>query len=214
MIGLSSGSWAQVIANLPSVEHMTVVEINPAYLDLIPQYADVASILRNPKVTIEIDDGRRWLVRHPERQFDMVVMNTTYHFRAHATNLLSVEFLRLVRGRLRPGGALYYNTTSSGEVQLTGVTEFRHGLRLASFLAVSDRPLAIDKAAWRETLTAYRLDGVPVFDLRRLRDQARLEEVLLKADEAENEVSIRERCRGKRLITDDNMGTECTRMLM
>ncbi|HJZ19597.1 MAG TPA: hypothetical protein VJ226_01490, partial [Bradyrhizobium sp.] len=32
MIGLASGSWAQVIANNPSVKSLTVVEINPGYL--------------------------------------------------------------------------------------------------------------------------------------------------------------------------------------
>ena len=67
MIGLSSGSWAQVIANNPHLEHMTIIEINPGYLDIIKKYPDVASILTNPKIDIQIDDGRRWLRRHPER---------------------------------------------------------------------------------------------------------------------------------------------------
>ncbi len=35
MIGLSSGSWAQMIANNPDVESLTVIEINPGYLTLI-----------------------------------------------------------------------------------------------------------------------------------------------------------------------------------
>ena len=39
MIGLSSGSWAQVIANDPDVASLTVVEINPGYLSLIAQGA-------------------------------------------------------------------------------------------------------------------------------------------------------------------------------
>ena len=35
MIGLSSGSWAQVIANNPAVASLTIVEINRGYLELI-----------------------------------------------------------------------------------------------------------------------------------------------------------------------------------
>ena len=61
MIGLSSGSWAQVVANNPAVATLTIVEINPGYATLIAQEPEVASLLTNPKVTIVIDDGRRWL---------------------------------------------------------------------------------------------------------------------------------------------------------
>ena len=65
MIGLASGSWAQVIANDKDVEDETIVEINPGYLPLIGKQPEVESLLRNPKVHIVIDDGRRWLVAHP-----------------------------------------------------------------------------------------------------------------------------------------------------
>src|ERR1700733_984922 len=42
MIGLGSGSWAQVVANHPQLEELVVVEINPGYLKLIPRYPAVA----------------------------------------------------------------------------------------------------------------------------------------------------------------------------
>ena len=45
MIGLSSGSWAAVVAAHPSLERLTIVEINPGYLKLIPKYPDVAGLL-------------------------------------------------------------------------------------------------------------------------------------------------------------------------
>jgi spermidine synthase len=41
MIGLASGSWAQVIAANQEEEDFAIVEINPAYLQLIPRYPDV-----------------------------------------------------------------------------------------------------------------------------------------------------------------------------
>ena len=219
MVGLASGSWAQVIANNPAVEHMTIVEISPDYLKLIPQYPEVASILQNPKVTIEIDDGRRWLFRHQERRFDLVVINTTFNWRAHVTNLLSVEFLQLVRRHLRDGGVFYYNTTGSEEVLVTGTSQFRYALRVVNFLALSDRPIQVDKEAWRRALVSYRVDGKPVLDMTRPLDRARLEQVLATADSLNGTAdpasgtmeygpTIRARCRGKRIITDDNMGTE------
>jgi len=219
MIGLSSGSWAQVVASLSGLEHLTIVEINPSYLSLIPQYPQVAGLLRNPKVSIVIDDGRRWLARNPDRQFDLIVMNSSFHWRAHMSNLLSADFLRIVRRHLDPGGVFYYNTTDSGEVQITGATVFPYALRVMNFLAVSDRPLVVDKNAWRDALVAYKIDGQPVLDLSQARDRQALSQTLAMADGLAQPESaakalmecggtIRLRNRDKRVITDDNMGTE------
>ena len=106
MIGLSSGSWAQVIANLPGVESLDIVEINPGYEQIIAKHPTVASLLSNPKVHIFTDDGRRWLLRHPEARFDFIVQNTTWNWRAHITDLESVDYLEIVRRHLSAGRAL------------------------------------------------------------------------------------------------------------
>jgi spermidine synthase len=223
-VGLSSGSWAQIIANHPQVRSETVVEINPGYLQLIPRYQHVASLLSNPKVRIVTDDGRRWLLANPGRRFDLILMNTTFSWREHTTNLLSVEFLQLARQHLLPGGILYYNTTGSEEAQLTGVTVFPYGLRVGNFLAVSDSPLTLDAARLRKTLLEYRIDGRLVLDPAAPADARRLDEMIsltgrfaatdgedMRRPSIESAESIRTRCRGKRIITDDNMGTEWAR---
>jgi predicted membrane-bound spermidine synthase len=214
IIGLSSGSWAQVVANNPAVKDITIVEINPGYLPLIRKHKEVESLLRNPKVHLVIDDGRRWLVSQPDRKFDFILMNSTYNWRANVTNLLSREFLGLIRSHLNSGGIEYYNTTSSAEVMVTGSSVFPYSLRVANFLAVSDSPFTLDKKLWKEALTNYQLDGRPVFDLSIPLHQKRLEEVLHLADQSENptntesRASILKRLAGVSIITDDNMGTE------
>jgi len=225
MIGLSSGSWAEVIANHPQVEKLTIVEINPGYLRLIPLYPEVAGLLQNPKVEVVIDDGRRWLLRNPQRKFDVIVMNTTHNWRAHVTNLLSLEFLQLIRTHLGPGGVHFYNTTWSDEAQITGVTVFPYGLRVWNCLAVSDSPIQIDRERWRNVLSAYRIEGKPVFELTKPEHRKRLEEILsytdivanaqaagrpahAPTDPIEYAEAIRQRLKGKRMITDDNMATE------
>jgi spermidine synthase len=208
MVGLSSGSWAQVIANHTSVEHFTIVEINASYLQLIRQYPEVAGVLKNPKVSIVIDDGRRWLARNPGEKFDLIVQNTTFYWRAHITNLLSVDYLRIVRRHLSPGGVFYYNTTDSDEVLHTGTTVFPYALRVMNFLAVSDSPLAVDTAAWRKALVSYRIEGKPVLKLELARDRRTLADTLAMADTMEYGDAIRLRTRGKRIFTDDNMGAE------
>ena len=219
MIGLASGSWAQVIANHPAVERLTIVEINPGYLGLIPHYPQVASLLKDPKVNIVIDDGRRWLRRNPAPKFDLIVMNTTFHWRAHTSNLLSVEFLQLVGEHLAPGGILFYNTTSSGRVQLTGTTLFPYALRIMNFLAVSNSPIRPDENRLRDTLLHFRIDGKPLVDPNTPEDLQRLQEILKLAHpgtasdteqfySSEYADTIRRRYAKLPLITDDNMGTE------
>ena len=220
MIGLSSGSWAQVIANHPQIEKLTIIEINPGYLQLIPKYPQVASLLRNPKVEITIDDGRRWLARNPGKKFDVIVMNTTYHWRANVSNVLSREFLGLVRQHLNPGGIHYYNTTEGKDVFLTGTTVFPYSVRVMNFLAVSDSPIQIDVGRWKKVLLEYQVDERPLLDLSRDEDRTRLAEILALPDHGDSDhpllqpraIEHLERFAltfpGGRIITDDNMGTE------
>jgi spermidine synthase len=220
VIGLSSGSWTQVLVNHPNVEDVTVVEINPGYLSLIRKRSIVSSLLNNQKVQIEVDDGRRWLLAHPASRFDFVLMNTTYNWRANTTNLLSVEFLQLMRKHLNPGGILYYNTTNSDRVQFTGATVFPYALRIANFLAVSDRPIPFDRANWKRILENYEIDGRRVFDIAKSADRSCIDRwVAMPESEQrsadrlfeatiEDRTSLLRRFRGQQLITDDNMGTE------
>jgi len=148
----------------------------------------------------------------------MIVMDTTYHWRAHATNLLSVEFLDLARSRLKPGGILFYNTTFSAKAQRTGAARFPYAFRLGGLLAVSDSPIRIDKERWRNTLLSYRLDGKPIFDPALAEDRDILAGILqiadtlpgnsYKSEGMETRENILRRTQGQTVITDDNMGTE------
>jgi predicted membrane-bound spermidine synthase len=211
IIGLSSGSWAAVVANHPHVEHVTVVEINPGYVQLLPLYPAVEPLASDPKVRIEIDDGRRWLQRHPEAMFDMVIANTTYARRANATSLLSVGFLQLVRRHLKNRGVYYYNTTDENRVQRTGAAVFPFAWRLVNFLAVSDTPFAPDFDRFARQLAAYRLYGGPALDLERDDDRALLDRIVSETKgDLEDRDDILRRTSGLELVTDDNMGTEWT----
>lgn len=208
MVGLASGSWAQVVANLPGVERMTIIEINPGYLEVIERHREVSSLLQDPKVKIEIDDGRRWLRRHPERRFDVIVMNTTLHWRAHATNILSTEFMEIARAHLRPGGVFYFNTTDSYDVQLTASKAFPFLLRITNFVAVSDSPFRFDRDRWRSLLSSMRIDGVPVLDLTQ-EEPKRVFDDLLGFNDIEPRDSILARTsKTASVITDDNMVVE------
>lgn len=220
MIGLASGSWAQVVANNPEVHHLTIVEINPGYLPLIRQHAEVATLLKNPKVTIIIDDANRWLKRHPRERYDAIVANTTYHFRSNASTLLSVEFNRMVAAHLNRGGIYMVNTTESARVALTGCESFRYGYRFFNNMVLSDDTIRIDGARWRNNLLAIQIDGRPALDLKRAEDVRAIDHDMaipayanyVSVDPGgqplESCISVAKRDASRLPITDDNMGTE------
>jgi len=222
MIGLASGSWATVIEHLPGLEHLTIVEINPGYTKLVAGHPEVSGILKDPKVDIVIDDGRRWLHRHPGEKFDVIVMNTTWHWRAHITNLLSTEFMQLARAHLQPGGIFYFNTTSSEDVQKTAATVFPSAMRVYNFMAVSDAPLSFDKARWEKTLAAFEFDGKPAIDRSTEDGQKFFDDLVKYADTIQAEpvsegLESRDRVLARtamaRLVTDDNMVPEWREVL-
>ncbi len=203
-IGLSTGSWARVLADYGPVENLTIVEINPGYLDLIRDYPDQAALLSDPKVNIAIDDGRRWLTRHPDQTFDFILQNTTFHWRSHATGLLSREYFQLAKSRLKPGGVLYLNATGSDEIAYTAANVFAHVLRFRNFVAMSDEPFDLTDTQVRENLRKFLHDGQSAFA------GPQGQEVLERLAEAERTdlaPQLRKR-EDLRVITDDNMATE------
>jgi predicted membrane-bound spermidine synthase len=222
MIGLATGAWAQIVANNPDVEHLTIIEINPGYLGLILKYPEVAGLLANPKVEVVIDDGRRWINHHPDRRFDAVIQNTTYNFRPNVTNLLSAEYLRLVRGLLKPDGVYMYNTTGSRRAQRTGCLAFPHGVRELNAMVLGNSPLRMDYDRLLKVLTEYRIDGRPLFDLTKPHHRERLAEIMAQvtllrpaADPISTGMetcqSVVAHTQGLASITDDNMGEEWQR---
>ena len=220
MIGLASGSWAQVIVNNPYIRHFTVIEIDPAYLSLIRRTPIVESLLTNPKVTVILDDGHRWLETHPRDKYDAILANTTYHFRANSSNLLSVEFDRMIQRHLNPGGVYLFNATGSIRAQRTGCLSFKFGFRVLNNVMVSDSPFDLDVARWRRVLAAYAIDGKRMFPMDSPSQAESFEYFVAMPSESDDKAmvpadrrmerceSILERTPELPLITDDNMGTE------
>jgi predicted membrane-bound spermidine synthase len=218
MIGLATGAWVQLLAANPAVEHITVIEINRGYLELIARHGTVRSILANPKVEIIVDDGRRWLNRNPGRRFDAIVQNTTWHYRAHATNLLSSEYLALVMRHLLPGGVTMYNTTYSARAMRTACALHPGAVRFMNMMVVGVGPVAGDPQRLDRALREMRVDGVPLLPDEPVAN-ARRAEILaaarMPAREHQNGAEPMESCdsilartAALTIITDDNMGEE------
>lgn len=144
-IGLSVGTWNYILTGFPGVEKIDIVEINPGYLDLIKDYPKQQRALSDPRVNLRFGDGRKFLRTAPEGVYDLVVMNTTWHWRAYTSLLLSREFLTLVRSRMAPSGLLAFNATGSNDALYTAASVFPNCYRYDSFVMCADFD-------WREAL--------------------------------------------------------------
>ncbi len=163
VIGMSTGAWTRLLSGFPGAEHIDVVEINPGYLDLVNAYPVVSPVLRDPRIDVHIDDGRRWLKRHPGAMYDLIVQNTTFHWRSNSTNLLSLEYFLEVGRHLLPGGIFAANTTSSLDVYRTAQEAFSHAFKYRNFVYAGDRDFRASRDAALERLRVCRIGDQPAF---------------------------------------------------
>ncbi len=161
-IGLSSGSWAKVLTMDERIQHVVSVEINPAYQRLVATFPEVSSILTDPKFELHIDDGRRWLMANPSAKFDLIVFNTSFHWRAGATAVTSREFMTLASRALRPKGMLLLNTTGSPNIVTTALAVFPYIAMIENMVIASNSPLDLDTERAVARLAKHRNVASPV----------------------------------------------------
>lgn len=159
MIGLSIGSWLALAREFEGVEALDIVEINPGYSALAQHYPAQADALKDPRVHLVVDDARRWLRLHPEKQYDLVIMNNTWHWRAYSSLLLSREFFTQLKQHMTPDAIVAFNSTYSQDAFLTANSVFGHVYRLSNFIYAAKRPL--DEKFARED-NVQMLDGFKI----------------------------------------------------
>ncbi|MFA9420098.1 MAG: hypothetical protein ACERLB_08100 [Gammaproteobacteria bacterium] len=207
-IGLSSASWALVLDSYELIESLDVVEINRGYPEVIRHYPEQSRLFESDKTRIHFDDGRRWLTRNPARKFDLIVMNTSFHGRSNITNLLSQEFLEIMKSHLKPGGVAYYNTTYSEDVIFTAAHVYRYVLQYQNFIAVSDVPFDMSRQEIRENLRKFTKG--PMAAMHQSKIHKPVFGNLVATDLVDISKAYRNRY-GLVKITDDNMATEFPR---
>jgi hypothetical protein len=217
VVGFGTGAWPQIITSLADVGDVTIIDANPERTELVSRADDVAPLLHNAKVHVVVDDARWWLERHPDEKFDVIVSHTALNWRAHASRLLSVEFMELARLHLSAGGLFYFNTTDAPSAYRAAFDVFPEGLRFLNFAAVSMVPVKFNEARWRRALADYRLNGVALFDTTTSRGRTRVASFLATPHDPtgwfgspalESRASMLPRLQDVEPITDDNMGGE------
>ena len=107
VIGLGAGVTAGAVAIAPSVDRVTVIEIEPLVPKAVAAYFGDYNfhVVTDPKVTVHIDDGRHYLLT-TERKFDVITSDPLDPWIKGAATLFTEEFFETMRRHLAPGGVV------------------------------------------------------------------------------------------------------------
>ena len=91
----------------PKLEHETIVEIEPLVPRVVSTYFAEHNfdVVRNPKVTVRVDDGRHFLLTTKEK-FDGITSDPLDPWVKGAAALYTREFFELAKQHLNPGGVV------------------------------------------------------------------------------------------------------------
>jgi spermidine synthase len=172
VIGLGSGDTVFGIAGRAETERIDCIEIVHSELEALRRraarrdYPGLERLFRDGRVRYFFTDGRTFLMRG-KRRYDVIEADALWPDSAYSGNLYSLEYFRLLRDRLKPGGyAVTWSPTP--RVRDTFARVFPYVLALGSTLIGSDSPVPLApesvRARLKERFTAahYALGEVDI----------------------------------------------------
>jgi spermidine synthase len=107
VIGCGAGVTAGAVSIDPAVEQETIVEIEPLVPRVVSRYFSDYNfgVVRNPKVTVGIDDARHF-VETTDEKFDGITSDPLDPWVKGAAALYTQEFFEMAKRRLNPGGVI------------------------------------------------------------------------------------------------------------
>ncbi|EFM10563.1 Spermine synthase [Paenibacillus curdlanolyticus YK9] len=111
IIGSGAGITAREVLRYEEVESITAVDLDPLIVEMgrtfEPFVAFTRGSLNDPRVTTVLEDGRTFIETSNDRWNVIIIDLPDPSMQAPALNkLFSVEFYRLLKTRLHPGGAI------------------------------------------------------------------------------------------------------------
>ena len=164
VIGFGTGTTAGWLAEVPGMERVDVVEIEPAVLRAGPLFGAVnRHALDNPKVHVIVGDAREYLLATSER-YDIICSEPSNPYRAGVGAMYTREYYAAARAALSDGG-LFAQWVQSYEVDgatiasvyATMTSEFAHVHSWATLpddllLVASSSPIELHPDDVRERL--------------------------------------------------------------
>jgi len=135
VIGFGAGTFVETTLLVDEVERLTLVEISPTLLANLRKIDLFRRILSDPRIKLNLDDGRRFLLRSDET-FDMIFIDPLRTTTSYSNNLYSREFIDLVHRHLTPEGLFLAWMDDDRVLPRTIATVFEH----VRFYQLSPRP--------------------------------------------------------------------------
>ncbi|MEZ4235504.1 MAG: hypothetical protein R3F59_04945 [Myxococcota bacterium] len=105
VIGLASGITAGAVTQLPGLDDVEVVELEPAVVGGARVFREHNhDVVDGGRARIVVNDGRNHLLRAAPGTYDLVVSEPSNPYLSGVANLFTQEFWALGRTRLAPGG--------------------------------------------------------------------------------------------------------------
>lgn len=115
VVGLGTGTTAGWLAEIPSVEQLDVVELEPKVLDVARLLAPVnRGVMDNPKVRIHTGDAREKILTTGKR-YDLILSEPSNPYRAGVASLFTREYYQAAASKLKEGG-LFLQWTQTYEI--------------------------------------------------------------------------------------------------
>jgi spermidine synthase len=136
VIGCGAGVTAGAVSIDPVLQSMTIAEIEPLVPRVVSTYfaEHNFNVIANPKVRIQIDDARHYLMTTDET-FDAITSDPLDPWVKGAAMLYTTEFFEEVKEHLNPGGVvtlfvqLYESNTAAVKSEIaTFLDAFPHGV--------------------------------------------------------------------------------------
>ena len=107
VIGCGAGVTAGAVSISPQVERVTIAEIEPLVPQVVSTYFGEHNynVIRNPKVRVQIDDARHFLLTSKEK-FDGITSDPLDPWVKGAATLYTKEFFEAAKAHLNPGGVV------------------------------------------------------------------------------------------------------------
>jgi spermidine synthase len=157
VIGFGTGSFVEMMLKSEEIQNIVLIEVNRtliADLRRIPLFDDM---LKDPRLHLIIDDGRRYLVNSKEK-FDLITTDPLRITAAYAGNLYSENFFHLIAGHLEPASVYLAFHQGNPIVAKTLASVFSYLEINEAWCISSNEPLLIDNSRRLRLLQKFPRD--------------------------------------------------------